>query len=243
MEFSTKRVKALTKKEFKSYLKNSNVLLMSLLPIIFSIVYSYIYSGSSAQEGVPKLEILMLCLNMNLTMCASFVMAMLIAEEKEKNTLRTLLLSGVSAMEFLAGKVFITFLVSELTNIIIFFIIGINISHLGWYLLFSFLVVISMMFIGAVIGMIAPNQMSTGVIGMPVLMLLLLVPMMAEFNENLKKAAKFTPNYNMNLLFGELFTGKSLTSGDIFPVAVMVIWIFLTAILFFIIYNKVGIDK
>ncbi|SHO50544.1 ABC transporter permease [Anaerocolumna xylanovorans] len=241
MSFSIKRVRALTIKEFKSFTKNSNVLLMSLLPILFSILYTYIYGGKA--EDVPKTDIFMLCLNMNLSMVASFVIGMLIAEEKEKNTLRTLLLSGVSSMEFLTGKVTVTLLITVITNIIMFFITGMETQYLGWFLFFSLLVIISMIIIGAIIGMISPSQMSTGVIGLPVIMLFLLIPMLAEYNDNLKKVAKFTPNYNMNLLLKQTFKGEALSSADLPALATIAVWIVLTAILFAFTYSKIGIDK
>lgn len=241
MEFSIKRVKALTKKELKSFVKNSNVLLMCLLPIIFSFVYSNIFSGVS--EGMSKVMILILCLNMNLVLVCSFVMAALISEEKEKNTLRTLLLSGVSALEFLTGKIVVTFLLSQVTNVIIYFVTGIDMKYFGWFLVISFFVVICMIVIGAIIGILSPTQMATGVIGMPVFMLLLLIPMFADFNDGFAKIAQFTPNYNMNLLLKQLFETGSLLTGNIVPFIVMGLWIVLSSVVFWIIYNKVGLDK
>ena len=241
MTISLRRIKALTKKEFKSFTKNSNVLLMCMLPIMFSIIYSYIYGSN--ENGVPKLMVLLLCLNMNLIMCSSFTIAMLIAEEKEKNTLRTLLLSGVSALEFLFGKVVLTLILSTLTNILIYFICGIEVKYLGWFLLISTLVIISMIIIGALIGMFSKNQMSTSVVGMPVLLVFLLIPMMAEFNENIRNVAKFTPNYNMNVIFNKVLAGGSLSSQEILPFVSIFVWIVLTGIGFIIAYNKVGIDK
>jgi ABC-2 type transport system permease protein len=240
MTLSLRRIKALTKKEFKSFTKNTNVLLMCMLPIIFSIIYSYIYGS---YEDVPKLMVLLLCLNMNLIMCSSFTIAMLIAEEKEKNTLRTLLLSGVSALEFLFGKVVLTLILSTITNILIFFICGMDFKYLGWFLLISTLVIISMIIIGALIGMFSKNQMSTSVVGMPVMLILLLIPMMADFNENIRKVAKFTPNYNMNIIFNKILAGGNLSSQELLPFVTILVWIVLTGIGFVIAYNKVGIDK
>ena len=242
MTLSLRRIKALTKKEFKSFTKNTNVLLMCMLPILFSIIYSYIY-GSDHVNGMPKLMVMLLCLNMNLIMCSSFTIAMLIAEEKEKNTLRTLLLSGVSALEFLFGKVVLTLILSTITNIIIFFISGMEVKYLAWFLLISTLVIISMIIIGALIGMFSKNQMSTSVIGMPIMLILLLIPMMADFNENIRKIAVFTPNYNMTLIFNKIFYGLNLSSQEILPFVTIFIWIVVTSVVFIVAYNKVGIDN
>lgn len=63
MSISLKRIKALTKKELKSLVKNQNVLIMSLLPIFFGILYANLYSNS---EFMNKIMILIMCVNMNL---------------------------------------------------------------------------------------------------------------------------------------------------------------------------------
>lgn len=126
MEFSMRRVNALFKKKVKDFGKNMNVSLMCLLPIAFSIIYSRLVGDSTLDGHLVKIDILIMCTGMNLVMVSSFVVAMLIAEEKEKNTLRTLMLSGVSPLEFLTGKIFMSFLISEIINVAIFFIIGIS---------------------------------------------------------------------------------------------------------------------
>ncbi|MDF2803285.1 MAG: putative transporter rane component protein [Anaerocolumna sp.] len=240
MSISLKRIKALTKKELKGLVKNQNVLIMSLLPLFFGILYNNLYSSSNFMD---KILILIMCVNMNLTLCGSFIIAMLIAEEKEKNTLRTLLLSGVSALEFLIGKIVITLLLTQLSNLVLFFIIGFDMKSLGWYLLYTFFVSISMIILGSLIGLIAPTQMSTGVIGMPILFLLLIIPMFADFNVTFQKIAAFTPNYNMNLLITNLIQSGSVSIDKLRSVVTILVWIVLSIVAFLVTYKKVGIDK
>ncbi len=240
MSMSLKRIKALIKKELKSFTKNQNALFMCLLPIFFGILYTNLYTTSNFMD---KLLILIMCVNMNLTLCGSFIVAMLIAEEKEKNTLRTLLLSGVSAIEFLTGKIVITLLLTLLSNFVLYFIIGFDIKYLVWFLLFTFLVSISMIILGSLIGLIAPTQMSTGVIGMPILLLLLIIPMFADYNDTFKKIAAFTPNYNMNLLITHLVQNGNLSIDQVKSIVTIILWIGLSAITFLFTYNKVNIDK
>lgn len=243
MEFSMRRVNALLKKEIKDFGKNTNVLLMCLLPLAFSMIYSKLLGTGSPETGMLKEDILILCLGMNLVLVASFVIAMLIAEEKEKNTLRTLMLSAVSPWEFLAGKALITFLLTESINIAMFFIIGLDSQYLGKYILITILVVITMIEIGAVIGIISPNQMSTGVVGMPVLMILLLIPMFARLNGTLEKIAELLPNHHMNNILGELLKGKLTGIGEPKSIAVIVAWIIIGIVAFAYTYNKKGLDK
>lgn len=243
MGFSLRKVSGLFNKEIKDIGKNKNILFMSLLPILYAFMYSKIFAGQDMGDGPNKVEILLLCLSMNLVLVSGFVIAMLIAEEKEKNTLRTLMLSGVTPLEFLTGKIMITFILSEIINVAMFFIIGMETQYLVKYILVTTLIVLIMIGIGSVIGILSPNQMSTGVIGMPVLMIFLLLPMFARFNETLSKIAEFVPNYHMNLIIEKIFSGEVIGTGSGNSIVVMGAWLAISAVTFIYIYNKVGLDK
>lgn len=243
MEFSIRRVSALFKKEIKDVGKNKNVLLMGMLPILYSILYSKLNIGSELGGNVGKTDILIMCLDLSLVMVAFFVIALLIAEEKEKNTLRTLMLSAVTPWEFLAGKVLITFFMSEIINVAMFFIVGIDAKYLGIYILLTTLVIFSIIELGALVGIIAPDQMSTGVIGMPVAMILLLIPMLAKSNETLTKIAEFMPNYNMDLMLEKVFKGETIGAESAYSIFIILGWILIIVIAFAYCYKKRALGK
>lgn len=180
---------------------------------------------------------------MNLVLIAGYMIAILISEEKEKNTLRTLMLSGVSPLEFLTGKVIITFLVTEILNICIFYIVGMDMAYLGKFILITSLVVISMIEIGAVVGIIVPNQMSAGTLGMSIFTFFLIVPIFSSFSKNIEYVARVLPNYNMNLMFKNMFSGGEIGTVEAKNIAVIIIWIIIAGITFIYTYNKVGLDK
>ncbi|MBU3172376.1 ABC transporter permease [Clostridium estertheticum] len=238
MEFSIRRVNALFKKEIKDLGKNTNVLIMFMFPIIFCIIYSNLLG-----ENISRVQVLTMCVDLNLTLISSFVIAMLIAEEKEKNTLRTLMLSAVSPLEFFTGKVLITFVTSEIINVAMFFIVSIDAKYVGKYILLTTLVVFIMIGIGAIIGLIAPNQMATGVVGMPVIMIFYMIPMFAGINKALTKTAEFLPNYNMNLMLKMVFKGEAIGIESVYSLAVILVWIIIIGAAFACTYNKIGIDK
>ncbi|MBU3176197.1 ABC transporter permease [Clostridium estertheticum] len=238
MEFSIRRVNALFKKEIKDLGKNTNVLIMFMFPIIFCIIYSNLLG-----ENISSVQVLIMCVDLNLTLTSSFVIAMLIAEEKEKNTLRTLMLSAVSPLEFFTGKVLITFVTSEIINVAMFFIVSVDAKYVGKYILLTTLVVFSMIGIGAIIGLIAPNQMATGVVGMPVIMIFYMVPMFAGINKALTKTAEFLPNYNMNLMLKRVFKGEAIGTESVYSMAVILVWIIFVGAAFAYTYNKTGLDK
>lgn len=241
MTFSMKKVGALLHKEIKDLFKNPNVLFMCALPILFSVMYTKLFGAVGG--GMNSMDILILCVNMNLILISSIVISMLIAEEKEKNTLRTLLLSGLSPLEFLSGKVLVTFIISIAINVGMFFITGMDTQYLPIYILLTTLVVIGMIGIGAIIGLVAPNQMATGVIGMPILMFMLLIAMFARLSATMEKIAGILPNYNMNILLERAVYGGTAQGGSTYPTLVILLWIFLTWGAFIYAYNKIGLDK
>lgn len=238
MTFSIRRINALVKKEGKNLLKNTNILFLFMLPLVFCFIYAkYLYSSQEI-----KINVLTYLLNMNFTMMSGIIIAMLIAEEKEKNTLRTLMLAGVSPLEFLTGKAIIVLLLSIVSNILMFFTAGIELSHLGGFILITTLAVISMMEFGAAIGIIAENQMSTGTIGTPFFTSILIIPFFARINNVFEGIAKLLPSYNTDILLNKIFVNESINTNFAYNIAIILIWIILGAGFFSYVYSKKKLD-
>ncbi|NMF07342.1 ABC transporter permease [Clostridium beijerinckii] len=238
MTFSIRRVSALTKKEVKNLSKNINILVLCAIPLIFCFVYSNAFSES--QE--IKMAVFNHLLNINFTIISGTLIAMLIAEEKEKNTLRTLMLAGVSPLEFLSGKAIIAFLISIVTNILMFFIIGMDISCLGQFILITTLATVSMIEFGAAIGLIAENQMSTGTIGTPLFLLISLIPSFSKYNNIFQEVAKLLPSYNMDVLLNRIFYNEAININFAYNISVILIWIIIGTGIFAYIYGKKKLD-
>ena len=191
MNFSIRRVNALVTKEFRDFYKNPNVLIMLLFPIGLTLFYKKVF-GNNAPSGY----LISICLNMNITTIGCIVIAMLIAEEKEKNTLRTLMLSPLTAAEFIIGKFVITGILIMIINIATFFLLKINIIYLAMFIIITLLTTIGVLFVGALIGILSKDQMQTGTIGTPIYMILLMIPMVSRYNNVLKDIASFLPTYH-----------------------------------------------
>jgi len=181
-------------------------------------------------------------LNMNILVVTGLVIAMLIAEEKEKNTLRTLMLASVSPLEFLIGKAIIILGISIGNNILMFFIMGMEPSYLGYFILITTLVVISMIEFGAVVGIIAENQTSTSTIGMPFFMSIFLIPTFGRVNDVFKRVSDFLPNYNMEMLLNRIFTNEAINMNFAYNIAVILAWIIIGAGVFAWTYSKKKLD-
>lgn len=225
------KIIALIKKDIKDLRRNSSFLLMVCMSVFFTALYRYMKLGG---EQMPSDFVLSIGVLMTLCMVPISVTAMNIAEEKEKNTLRTLMLSNVSATEFLLSKAIVIFIMTQLVCILSFIIAG------GAYVFATFLAVtaitcICLMFFGATVGIVSKNQMSTGVLASPLTMLMLMPAIFGQVDESIAKFAQFVPTYAMlQLLQG--------TDRTLFFLAVIFCWIVLAAILFIIAYQKKQLD-
>lgn len=234
------RLMALIRKDIHSLLGNRNILLMSMLPLIFAIAYKFIFSDTS---DMPPLYILLLCEVLNLSAIPSTAFSMMIAEEKEKNTLRTLLLTGITAAEFLLSKMLVILIFMITNSIIIFFITEADMGAFALYVFVTTIISIAVLFFGGSVGLLAKDQMATGTYSAPVMLLLMMPPLFAQMNDGLSKFANLIPTSSfMNLMTNTI--SNTMSTGDvIFSYGVIAVWIILGLLLFVYIYKKKGMDN
>ena len=88
---------------------------------------------------------------------ALYVTALLLAEEKEKNTLRVLMTSSVRGIEYFLGTVFPILIEVEIINVILALLLGVTMNPYVWmiYLLMTSLATLSCTMIGMIFGIFA----------------------------------------------------------------------------------------
>lgn len=96
MTFSFKRVNAIFIKDWKDLQRNSYIIFTLAIPLVFAAMLSRMGEESAALNTYP--------INLALVIAGAFIQAAMVAEEKEKNTLRGLLLSPASTAEIFVGK-------------------------------------------------------------------------------------------------------------------------------------------
>lgn len=242
MSISMRKLTTLSKKDIIDFFKNPVLYVSILLPVVFVVFYKLIKLPNMNNEIKPIFLINMGTL-MNCSMCGILIASTSIAEEKEKFTLRTLMLSNVSGMEFLISKVIAGFLLTVFGNILIFFLAGVSVGSLPGYLFAVILGSVSINIISAVLGLISRDQMSCGVMQIPVMLLLILPPIFGELNPVLGNIARVTPlNAMMSIYFnyadGSFFSGKTLMH-----LLVLLAWIAAAALIFILVYRKKGLDN
>lgn len=123
--------------------------------------------------------------------------AAILSEEKEKNTLRVLILSGVKPLEYLCSIGFFVWIATQLTGISFLFMSHCSLSQ-GAGLLFLFTAgCLPSVLLGMCIGLYAPNMAAANAVAVPVGMVFSFLPMLAFFNQTIEKAARFMYSYQI----------------------------------------------
>ena len=235
MTFSMRRLSAILRKEVQDFKSNSQVLMMIGFPLLFAIIYG---QAEEFREMAANLTVVMA-----LVFIGGFVQAMMIAEEKEKHTLRVLMLSPASSAEVLIGK-------SLLTGIMTIVVCFTNLLILdkleGNFVLLLFIFVLGTILfnlIGTCIGLLAQNVPQTSLIGMPILFIFLLADLLELFvkSESLKKALQYLPTKSVGEAMNSVMQGKgfSAISGNILNIS---IWLAVALVISLIVYRKKQID-
>ena len=229
-----RRVSAIFRKEVQDFKTNSQVLLMAFLPIILSFLFS--------RFGVGK-EMLGITTITAFLFVAGFVQSMIIAEEKEKHTLRVLMLSPASSVEVLIGKSILTVCLTLGICIVNLFILD---QFSGNLLLLGFIFLcgtILFIVIGTMIGLLAASVPQTSIIGMPILMTMYLAVQFEPMVENkvIKTMIGYLPTSHIVKALNSLVGGAGFgsISGHVLNVAV---WLIISLFVCLIVYKKKQLD-
>lgn len=235
MTFSIKRVQAIFTKDYKDLMKNYYVLFNPLFPIFFAAWIGRSGDATSIQMGF--------IINFALVMSAIFVQAAMFAEEKEKNTLRGLLLSPASTTEIMLGKSLLTAVITIITVIASILLSGYEVKNLLWFSVSILLCIITYTALGTMLGLLSRSVMESSLVGMPFMIIFGASSLFAPMIDNgiLKSVISNLPNSHFDKVLGSLNTNTSFSaiSNHIFA---MLIWVIVTIVATIIIYKKRRFD-
>ncbi|OMP66671.1 ABC transporter permease [Domibacillus epiphyticus] len=236
MNLSMKRVGAIFIKDWKDLKRNSYVLFTIFMPVVFAAFIGQVGMENSSQFLLP--------VNMALIMSAAFVQASMVAEEKEKNTLRGLLLSPASTLEIFIGKSVLTGVVTIIVILLSILLSEVQLKGIAPLSIGIFFSLIAFISIGTMIGLLSRNVIETGIVGMPVLVLFLGSSMLTQIIENktVKNVLSFLPNEQLSVMSIKLYEGAAFH--HVFEnIAVIAAWAAATVVLTFLLYKKSMADK
>lgn len=234
----------LFKKDLKSILNNKNILLIMLLPIFFAVAYQTIFGDQRLSDMAATNFVLTLCVLLNISALPMSSLSLMVAEEKEKNTLRTLMLSDVSSTEFLFSKASVVLLAMIISNVAIYGITSAPMEYIAPYILVTTCISGSVLFFGAIIGLLAKDQMTTGSLSTPFMFIFMFLPMFSDTIPFLKAISKWVPTTSLMEIIDRVFKGVGLfDSSQFFSYFVVLLWWILGIVLFGVIFKRKGLDN
>ncbi|MBC2137412.1 ABC transporter permease [Listeria innocua] len=243
---SIKRVWILSEAKFKSFYYNK--LIGSYLIFPMGIALAIQFLNERINNRPLSLEELTMCINIGAVLNVSYVAyvtpATLLAEEKEKNTLRVLMVSSISGLEFFLGNLLPIVVVSSIVQAVIVPLLGIQFSvgQFVMYLLVSLVGIVSSAVLGMCFGILSKNQMNATLITIPLTMLLIFIPMlknlslmMMTISDNLYTGVlmKAIPILVANQPFSLSFQNWAVLMGELLLSVGWFLWL----------YSRNGFDK
>ncbi|WP_164669318.1 ABC transporter permease [Virgibacillus doumboii] len=235
MTFSIKRVNAIFRKDVKDIMRYWFVSGFIPLPLVLAVI-----TGSEANVPVVAHYIV---INLTFTMVASYLQCVMIAEEKEKNTLRGLMLSPATPNEILTGKSLLSFIS---TGLIV--IIGAKLS--GYEpadpLIISIAIFVSILFyiaLGTLLGLVTKSVMEASVIIAPVMLLFTFGTYLRELTDEypVLSFVEYLPNIQLVNLAQDVQTGAAI-SAVWTELAVIAGWVVVMSLLVVMVYKRREID-
>lgn len=185
------------RKQLKDTLKNKAVLLQFLMfPLLCMIM-----AKSVKPEGMKPNFFVHLFAAMYAGMAPLTSVSAIISEEKEKNTLRVLLMAGMKPGQYLIGIGSYVF-GGCMFGVIVFCCLLENVAFDGRvrFLLIMAAGIIASILLGAAIGAGSRNQMAAASVSVPVMLVFSFLPMLSMFNQTVARAARFTYTEQIRLL-------------------------------------------
>jgi ABC-2 type transport system permease protein len=231
MNFSIRRVNAIFQKDFKDISRNSAVSVTALMPLILAFIYG--------KMGDLTIEMHYMIINFSMVVVGSFVQCSLIAEEKEKNTLRGLMLSPASTLEILGGKSLLSFLSTMIVVVIGAYLTGYEPENL--LLIASAIMLATFFFIGlgTILGLLAKSVMEASVIVLPFMLVFGFGSMFTMFEDKypILKVMGYTPNMQLIDIATKVEGGAALI--EVWSnLGIIALWIVLTFGISIVVFKK-----
>ncbi len=221
---------AIFKKQLKDTLRNKTVLIQF---VMFPVMTLIMTNAIKIQE-MPENFFVILFATMYIGMAPLTSIASIISEEKEKNTLRVLIMSNVKPHEYLLGIGSYVWFACMLGGIVICTAGGYNLQTSITFMGIIAIGILTSLLIGAIIGIWSKTQMMATSITVPVMMIFSFVPMLSLFNSTIEKIARVIYSEQISRMLNQI---NSLQL-NVENIGVIGLNILIAAILFIIIFKK-----
>ena len=229
-----KNITAVFLKQIKETFRNKTILIQFLMfPVMVIIMENAI-----KLENMPEHFFVKLFAVMFVGMAPLTCMSAIISEEKEKNTLRALMMSNVKPFEYLIGVGAYVFIMCIIGAVVFAVCGGYEGKDLLVFMVIMGAGILLSSLTGAVIGVFSKNQMSATSLTIPVMMIFSFLPMLSMFNENIEKVARITYSQQMSILINGI--GNSAIKPE--SIIIIAVNFVVASILFTLAFRKKGLE-
>ena len=176
MNISVKRIQAIFMKDYKEFSRNYVISSVVLMPLVLALFYGRVGSNSIDMYFLP--------LNITLSMVTTYVQACLIAEEKERNTLRGLMMSPASTFDILFGKSLLVFLTTGIILAVSCYLVGFAPKQIIVIALALALSTAFYLALGTICGLFTKSIMEASLAVLPVMIIFTFGPLALSLGED-----------------------------------------------------------
>ena len=170
-------------------ISNSTLLATLLMPFGIAVLYNEF----SNKNGQLSLFLLSASLTMVLSMGSGYMVSIMMAEDKEKRNLKSLILSGVTATEYTLSMMALPLLVMLLSMVFLPLYLKVDLTnYLLAYSLYLILATISMIFLNIFIGAVSDTQSKAQVYSIFPMLTFSFLPTLAVQNETAQKLLDYS---------------------------------------------------
>ena len=170
-------------------ISNSSLLATLLMPFGIAILYNEL----SNKNGQLSLFLLSASLTMVLSMGSGYMVSIMMAEDKEKRNLKSLILSGVTATESTLSMLILPLLIMLLGMILLPIYLKVDLSgYLFAYVIYLILATISVIFLNLLIGAVSDTQSKAQVYSIFPMFIVSVLPMIASQNDTVQKVLDYS---------------------------------------------------
>ena len=227
-----RNIGVIIKKQVKDTIKNKTVLIQFVMFPVLTLIFENVINI----PDMPELFFTKLFSVMYMGMAPLTAVAAIIAEEKEKNTLRVLTMANVKPWEYLAGiGIYVWTICMAGAGVMATTLPSEDIPFYLGVMAAGFIISIA---VGACIGVIASNQMAATSMSLPVMLIFSFMPMLAMFNDKIEKIATVFYTQQIRELLGNMsFDG--MKTETMFVVAINAL---LALAIFFVAFKRKGLE-
>ena len=170
-------------------ISNSTLLATLLMPFGIAVLLNEFLN----KNGEVSLFLLSASLTMVLSMGSGYMVSIMMAEDKEKRNLKSLILSGVTATEYTFSMLVLPILIMLVAMIVLPIYLKVDVSgYLFAYAIYLLLATICIIFLNLLIGAVSDTQSKAQVYSIFPMLIVSFLPMIALQNDTVQKLLDYS---------------------------------------------------